>query len=117
MELESYFDFSDEEDILIKGTRIGLQHVVELFNEGASPEEITARFRALSLEQAYATITYYLANREKVDTYVKGIHDFMEAGWQEQQKNPSAVALRVRKIKEERARQKQQDEQALISQI
>ncbi len=96
MELESYFDFSDKEDILIKGTRIGLQHVVELFNEGASPEEITSRFRALSLEQAYASITYYLANREKVDTYVKGIHDFMEAGWQEQQKDPKFIALKKR---------------------
>ncbi len=40
MELENYFDFLSDEDIRIKGTRIGIETVLEDYLEGASPEEI-----------------------------------------------------------------------------
>ena len=55
----------------------------------------------MELEQVYATILYYLHNREIVGAYLK---DWIEHGqkmWEEQQKNPSPAALRMRKIKAE----------------
>ena len=45
VELESYFDFVSAEDIRIKGTRIGIETVLEDYLDGASPEEIAADSR------------------------------------------------------------------------
>ena len=63
MELESYFEFQSPDDIRLKGTRVGIETIISNYLQGASPEEITARYRTLTLEQVYATITYYLAKR------------------------------------------------------
>ena len=101
MQLETMFEFRDNnQDIRIKGTRIGIEIIIEDFLDGASPEEMLIRYPNLSLLQIYATITYYLANREEIDAYI-------EAGWQELEKaarardeNPSAVVKRLRKIKQ-----------------
>jgi uncharacterized protein (DUF433 family) len=55
----------------IAGTRISLDSVVYSFSEGATPEEICQDFPGLSLAQVYATIAYYLNNREQVDRYLQ----------------------------------------------
>jgi len=100
LDLENYFEFLDTQDIRIKGSRIGIEIVIEDFLAGASPEEIAIRYPNFSLEQIYATITYYLANRDKIDAYI-------EAGWQEiqkaaqaQDKNPPDVIKRLRQLKQ-----------------
>ncbi len=73
MQLENYFEFLGEEDIRIRGTRVGIETVLEDYFGGSSPEEIAARYRSLSLEQVYATITYYWRNQNQVDRYLGGI--------------------------------------------
>lgn len=45
LELESDFTFLGAEDIRLKGTRMGIETVVEDYQEGASPAEIAARYR------------------------------------------------------------------------
>ena len=55
----------------IEGTRISLDSVVYCFLNRDSPESIAHNFPLLSLEQAYGAITFYLANREIVDAYLK----------------------------------------------
>ncbi len=52
----------------IEGTRISLDSIVYSFLNGESPETIAQNFPLLSLEQVYRAITFYLANRETVDT-------------------------------------------------
>ena len=37
MELESYFEFASPDEIRIKGTRMGIETVLEDYLEGASP--------------------------------------------------------------------------------
>lgn len=54
----------------IEGTRISLDSVVCSFLGGESLESIAQNFPLLSLEQVYGAITFYLANRELVDTYL-----------------------------------------------
>lgn len=103
MELESYFEFLSEDDIRIKGTRVGIETVLDDYLEGASPEEIAARYRSLSLEQIYATITYYLHNRAQVDTYLEAWRRYTDQAWQEQERNPSKAIKRLRQLKETRA--------------
>jgi len=104
MELESYFEFIGEDAIRIAGTRVGIETVLCDYQEGASPEEIVLRYPTLSLEQIHATITYYLANRVKVEAYLDHVRQRQEEAWQEQQRYPSEF---VRSLRERLERQRQ----------
>ncbi len=54
----------------IGNTRVSLDSVIHSFNQGLSPEEIVLDFDSLSLSEVYAAISYYLQNREEVDSYM-----------------------------------------------
>jgi len=94
--MESYFDFLGPDDIRIKGTRVGIETVLDDYLGGASPEEIAARYRTLTLEQTYATITYYLYKQEEIDKYLERWRAYTEAAWQEQQRNPPQFVRELR---------------------
>ena len=55
----------------IAGTRVSLDSIVYAFLEGDSPETIARSFPALTLEQVYGAIAYYLANRAEIDAHLK----------------------------------------------
>ena len=71
MELRDYFDFNSEIDIRIKGHRIAIQHVLDKYLQGKGPAELLHRFPTLSMEKIYATILYYLANKEEIEVYLE----------------------------------------------
>lgn len=71
MELQDYFDFNSEIDIRIKGHRIAIQHVLNKYRQGKGPDELLCLFPTLSIEEIYATILYYLANKEEVEVYLE----------------------------------------------
>ena len=96
MELESYFDFVQEDVIRIKGNRIGIEIVLEDYLEGASPEEILLRYPTLSLEKIHATILYYLAKKEKVEAYLERARQLDEAAGLEQLRNPPPYVVELR---------------------
>jgi uncharacterized protein (DUF433 family) len=52
--------------VYIGQTRVPLETVVAIFNEGSSPEEIAMQLPALTLSHIYQTIGYYLAHQEEV---------------------------------------------------
>ena len=54
----------------ISGSRVSLDSIVYAFLEGQTAEGIAQAFPALTLEQAYGAITFYLAHREEVDEYL-----------------------------------------------
>ena len=54
----------------VSGTRVPLDSVVYAFLRGESPEGITESFPALSLEQVFGVLAFYLHNRETVDNYL-----------------------------------------------
>ena len=107
MQLEDYFDFNTQpvEHIRIKGTRIGLEHVVELYQQGMFPEQIAVNFGCpITVEQAYAAITYYLHNKDAVEAYLargKARGDANHQKWLAQE--PSDAVKRIRAIKAARA--------------
>ena len=68
--------------VLIEGTRIPLDLVVEAFTAGESAEEIALNY-PLKLADIYAVLAYYLHHREEVDAYVA-------------ERRQAADALRVR---------------------
>jgi uncharacterized protein (DUF433 family) len=103
MQLEDYFDFLAPDDIRIKGHRIGIESVLyEYLHNAQTPEEILTRFPTLTLEQIYATITYYLHNKEKIDAYIANWIEFGDRMRAEQERNPTPFVLKMRRLKAER---------------
>ena len=103
MQLEDHFDFLAPDDIRIKGSRIGIESVLyEHIHRSQTPEAIGERFPTITLEQIYATILYYLHNREQVDAYLA---DWLEHGNQMralQNRQSPPVVVRLRQLKAER---------------
>lgn len=63
----------------VAGSRVSLDSVVYAFLGGQSPESIVDSFPTLSLEQVYGAITFYLSNRDEIDSYLKqGEEEFEE---------------------------------------
>ncbi len=54
----------------VAGTRVSLDSLVHPFLAGRTPESIAQSFPALTLEQVYGALTFYLANRPQVDAYL-----------------------------------------------
>ena len=76
MQIEDYFNFLAEDDIRMKGTRVGIETVLhEYIHNSQTPEAIADIYYTLTLEQVYATILYYLQNQEKVGAYLE---DYLE---------------------------------------
>lgn len=51
------------------GHRIGLHHLLRLYNDGYSPEMLLDYFPTLSLPVIHKAIAFYLENQEEVDRY------------------------------------------------
>ena len=62
----------DEHGVMRVGeTRVMLDSVVAAFNQGHSAETISQQYPALTLEQVYGAVTYYLAHKNEVDLYLR----------------------------------------------
>jgi uncharacterized protein (DUF433 family) len=104
MQFEDYFDFFAEDDIRVKGTRIGIETILyEHLHCSQSPEAIAARYPSLSREQVYATITYYLHNEATVRDYLARWLEHGRMMREQQDRNPSEAVRRLRKLKAPRA--------------
>jgi uncharacterized protein (DUF433 family) len=57
--------------VLIGKTRVTLDSVIEMFETGATAEDITEQFSSLDLADVYATISYYLKHQDEVLQYLK----------------------------------------------
>ena len=111
MQLEDYFEFEKfdtphgpVERIRIKGHRISIEHVLEHYKAGYSPETIVRDiYPTLDLEKVHATITYYLHNKERVDEYIRQGDRIGEAYYQEYlQKQTPEAAKRIEALKARR---------------
>ena|ERR1019366_5038352 len=75
---------------VIKDARVSLDSVVYAFLRGESPEGIAESFPALSLEQIFGSLAFYMANREIVDRYLsQGQADFEALRRETQRNNPA----------------------------
>jgi len=68
--VKEYVEFS-EGAYRIAGTRVSLDSIVYRFREGLSAESIAENFPALTLEQVYGAIAFYLANQAQVNQYLR----------------------------------------------
>ena len=53
----------------IAPTRVHLLYVLRCYKQGERPEEIARQFPSVGLADVYATIAYYLRNREEMDKF------------------------------------------------
>ena len=108
MQLDDYFDVLSSDDIRIRGHRIGIESILyEYIHRSQTPDEIAERFDTLTLEQVYATVLYYLRNREAVSQYLARWLEHGEQARQAQERDPSFQRLRkrLRKARAERLAQ------------
>ena len=103
MDINNYFDHLAPDDIRIKGTRIGIESVLyEYIHREQTPEEIVNSFPSLTLEKVYATILYYLQNKQAIDNYMTEWLEYGKRMREEQERNPPPVVVRLRELKAQR---------------
>lgn len=98
MRLPDFLQDCDGE-IRLSGHRIGLVHVVKLYNEGHSAEMIAASLPTVSLSVIHRVIAFYLDHQVEVDSHVIAHEqemDRLEAESRQSQANPPVQELRRR---------------------
>ena len=81
MQLEEYFDFLAEDDIRLKGTRVGIETILyDFIHRQRSPETIAQTYPSL-IEQVYATILCIIKRRPQSTLLI---------GWNGEEKCASA---------------------------
>jgi uncharacterized protein (DUF433 family) len=89
----------DSQGVLRVGSLdVSLDSVVVAFQEGHSPETIQQLYPALSLEEVYGAVAYYLGNRNDVDQYLKRQAQIWEQARQRAAQSPSPVVQRLRAL-------------------
>jgi len=104
MQLEDYLDVQGPDVIRLKGHRIGLEHIVERYHDGYTPEQIALEYPGVSLEQIYGVIAYYLHHQAEVDAYISRIDALAEERRRTWAENMPEVSRRVRAIIAEQGR-------------
>jgi uncharacterized protein (DUF433 family) len=91
------FLFSDDGGFIhATGHRIGLHHVLRLYNEGHSTEMIAAHFPTLPLALVHKIIGFYLENKKEADAYLSEHDKEMEREMAGTPIVPSLAELRAR---------------------
>ena len=96
----------DENGVYRVGTtRVMLDSVVAAFRQGHSAETIKQQFSALTLEEVYGSIAYYLAHVAEIDAYLQRQDTVWEEWRARSEKQPSAVVERLRALMKSGARE------------
>lgn len=94
MDVDTCLDSSDSDAIRIRGTRVGLEHIVEGFLQGWTAEDIARTYPTLELKQVYAAICHYLHNQEKIDSYLARIRELDDAAYRQWLEAPCPPAVK-----------------------
>src|SRR5260221_12635328 len=101
--LKSYV-WMDEHDVMRVGeTRVMLDSIVAGFQQGHSPETIQQQYPALSLEEVYGAIAWYLANAEEAEQYFARQAAVWKREREKAESRPSPVLQRLRALQEQKA--------------
>ena len=80
----------------VGSTRVTLDVVVAVFEQGATPEEIVQDFPTLRLADVYAVLTYYFQHREAVEEYLQQRREEAHTLRQRAEARTDAQGLRTR---------------------
>jgi uncharacterized protein (DUF433 family) len=96
--MNEYLEQMEPDVVQVKGHRLGLEHIVERYQEGYSAEQIAQEFPGIELKAIYAIIAYYLHNQAAVDAYVARSNTAAETRRREWSANMPELSRRVRAI-------------------
>jgi uncharacterized protein (DUF433 family) len=100
----TYVD-SREGGYYLSGTRISLDSIIHAFKQGASPESILRSFpMAGSLEKVYGAITFYLANQETVEAFMRDQERLSREWANAQSPLPESLTDKLRRARPEAPR-------------
>lgn len=68
--LSNFLVADDGGFITVRGHRIGLVHVIRVYEQGYSPEMIWEHYPTLPLALIHKVIAFYLENRADVESYI-----------------------------------------------
>ncbi len=85
----------------VAGSRVSLDSIVYRFREGLSAESIAENFPALTLEQVYGAIAYYLANQVEVDQYLRDGERLSDQLQQESRRSNADLIARLQRARHE----------------
>ena len=89
----------DENGVIRVGqSRVMLDSVVSAFRQGHSPETIRQQYPALSLEEVYGAITYYLAHVAEIHEYLRCQDAVWEQWRSRSEEKPGPVIERLRAL-------------------
>src|SRR5579871_4842301 len=66
---ESPYISQEDGALRIAGTRVGLDTIIDYFQELQTPEQIVRAFPTITLAQVYGAIAFYLENQKDVDAF------------------------------------------------
>lgn len=82
--------------IRVGQTRVTLESVISLFEQGASAEEIARRYDVLDLHDIYATLSYFLGHRGETREYLDRAHQASLAARRDAERRSPAAQIRER---------------------
>lgn len=92
----SYVEVDPSGVMRVGASHVMLDSVLAAFSQGHSPETIRSQYPALSLEEVYGAITYYLSHRDEVDAYLRRQDGIWAAA--EAQAKTAPVVERLRRL-------------------
>jgi uncharacterized protein (DUF433 family) len=82
--------------IRVGQTRVTLESIISLFEQGASAEEIALRYDALDLHEVYATLSYFLGHRQETQEYLDRARQTSLAARRDAERRSPAAQIRER---------------------
>ena len=82
--------------IRVGQTRVTLESIISLFEQGASAEEIALRYDVLDLHDVYATLSYFLGHRQEAQEYLARARQASLAARRDAERRSPAVQIRER---------------------
>jgi uncharacterized protein (DUF433 family) len=91
----------DDGVIRVSGTRVTLHTLISAYRQGERPEAIHDAFPTVPLADIYAIISYYLAQRDQIDAYMRKVDEEGKRWqhiWEAQHPAPGKAELLARMI-------------------
>jgi uncharacterized protein (DUF433 family) len=88
----SYVQMDEHGVMRVANKHVMLDSVVAAFVQGHSAETIRSQFPALTLEEVYGAITYYLSHQQEIEDYLRR-QDAQWARWRDATRHVQGKAI------------------------
>jgi uncharacterized protein (DUF433 family) len=94
MTLPDFLTQDEYGEIRLTGSRIGLMHVIDFYNDGHLPEQLHEQYPTLPLDLINQVLAFYQENRAEVDAYIARCHEEMDRNYANYRPGPGMLKIR-----------------------